>query len=116
MAFSVPLSSYWRLVRGNQHCRRPRFAQLLSDVGASFLGRDAVFVINSASFLLSAALLRRMNFREAHIELHGPLRLRDLVDYSPIADGIRYIRSDARLVATMFVKCGIGIMGVNWVL
>ncbi|HZR33173.1 MAG TPA: MFS transporter [Terriglobales bacterium] len=89
---------------------------LLGGLVAAFLGRDAVFIINSASFLLSAALLRRMNFREAHTELHGPLRLRDLVDYSPIADGIRYIRSDARLLATMFVKCGIGIMGVNWVL
>ena len=89
---------------------------LLGGLAAAFLGRSAVFVINAASFLFSASLIRRMDFREAHTELHGPLRLREVVDYKPVADGIRYVRGDIRLVAIMMVKTGIGIMGASWVI
>jgi hypothetical protein len=89
---------------------------LLGGLVAAFLGRSAVFVINAGSFLLSALLISRMDFRETHTELHGPLRLRELVDYKPVADGIRYVRSDMRLLATMLVKTGIGIMGASWVI
>jgi hypothetical protein len=53
---------------------------------------------------------------EAHVEQHGPLRVRDLVNYSPILEGLRYVRSDARLFATILVKGGAMILGVNWVL
>lgn len=44
------------------------------------------------------------------------MRIADLFDFTPIAEGIAYVRRDARLFATMFVKCGIGLMGSNWVL
>ena len=89
---------------------------LLGGLVAAFLGRPAVFVINAGSFLVSALLISRMDFHEAHAEAHGPLRLRDLVDFKPIADGIRYVRADVRLLATMLVKTGIGIMGASWVI
>jgi len=89
---------------------------LFGGLVAAFLGREAVFVMNSASFLCSAALLAGMNLHETHAEQHSPLRLRDLFNYSPIAEGIRYVRSDARLFATLFVKGGAMLMGVNWVL
>jgi MFS family permease len=89
---------------------------LLGGLAAAFLGRPAVFVINAASFLLSALIISRMDFHEAHTELHGPLRVRELVDFKPVADGIRYVRSDVRLAAIMMVKTGIGIMGASWVI
>lgn len=89
---------------------------LLGGLVAAFLGRPAVFVINAGSFLVSALLISRMDFHEAHTEARGPLRLRDLVDFKPIADGIRYVRADVRLLATMLVKTGIGIMGASWVI
>jgi MFS family permease len=89
---------------------------LLGGLAAAFLGRPAVFVINAGSFLLSALIISRMDFHEAHTELHGPLRLRELVDFKPVADGIRYVRSDIRLAAIMMVKTGIGIMGASWVI
>src|SRR2546421_7798438 len=60
-------------------------------------------------------MIRGMDFHESHVQ-HRPLRVRDLVDYSPITEGIRYVRSDARLIATMVAKTGIGIMGANWVI
>ena len=89
---------------------------LLGGLVAAFLGRPAVFVINAGSFLVSALLISRMDFHEAHAEAHGSLRLCDLVDFKPIADGIRYVRADVRLLATMLVKTGIGIMGASWVI
>lgn len=89
---------------------------LLGGLAAAFLGRSAVFAINAASFVVSALLISRMDFRESHIELHGRLRLRELLDFHPVVDGIRYVRSDRRLLATMVAKTGIGIMGASWVI
>ena len=83
---------------------------------AAALGRDAVFILNAASFLVSAWLIARMRFAEPHSEGHPPFRLRDLVDFTPIAEGIRYVRGDSRLAATLFVKSGLGIVGASWVL
>jgi hypothetical protein len=88
----------------------------LGGVTAVLLGRDAVFVINALSFLGSAWLIRRMNFAEPHTEGLPPLTRHDLFDYTPIADGFRYIRSHPRLFATVFVKLGGGLLGANLVL
>jgi len=83
---------------------------------AAFAGRQAVFVLNALSFILSAILIRGMKFDEPHAEGAKPLHIRDLIDYSPIIEGIRYVRRDRRLLATMMVKGGLGIMGSNWVI
>jgi predicted MFS family arabinose efflux permease len=80
------------------------------------LGRDAVFILNSISFVASALLIRKMKFAEPHAENLPPLHARDLVDFSPIAEGVRYVRRDPKLLATIFVKAGIGLMGPNWVI
>jgi MFS family permease len=80
------------------------------------LGREAVFVLNSLSFLGSAWLIRRMLFHEPHAENRPPLRVRDLLDFSEIAGGARYLARDRRLLATVLVKGGIGLMGANWVI
>jgi MFS family permease len=83
---------------------------------AAAFGRNTVFVLNALSFVVSALLLRRMQFSEPHLKDVPQFRLRHLADFSPIAEGIRYVRKDRRLLATMFVKCGIGFMGTNWIL
>jgi len=83
---------------------------------AAFYGRDTVFVLNALSFVLSALLIRRMSFHEPHAVDLPPLRPRDLTDFSPIREGIRYVRRDRRLTATLFVKAGLSLMGTNWVL
>jgi hypothetical protein len=57
-----------------------------------------------------------MKFAEPHAVNVAPLRPRDLVDFSPIAEGIRYVRRDPKLLATIFVKGGIGFVGANWVI
>jgi predicted MFS family arabinose efflux permease len=79
------------------------------------LGRETVFVVDSLSFVASALLIRAMRFAEPHADLN-PLRARDLMDFSPIAEGIRYVRRDRKLLATIFVKGGVGLAGSNWVI
>lgn len=88
----------------------------LGGVVAVLLGRDSVFLLNAFSFLGSAWLIRQMRFDEPHAASQGPLRARDLVDFSPVIEGIRYVRADRRLLATVFVKGGLGLIGANNVL
>lgn len=83
---------------------------------AAAFGRNVVLVVNSLSFVVSGLLLSKMRFREPHLESVPPFRARDFFDFSPVAEGIRYVRRDPRLLATMLVKSGIGFMGANWVL
>jgi len=80
------------------------------------LGRETVFVVDSLSFVASALLIRAMKFAEPHAENLPPLRARDLMDFSPIAEGIRYVRRHPKLLATIFVKGGVGLAGSNWVI
>jgi predicted MFS family arabinose efflux permease len=88
----------------------------LGGVVGAFLGRDAVFVLNALSFLASAALIARMRFTEPHTAGLPPLQARDLVSFTPILEGFRYIRRHPRLRATVFVKAGGGLLGANNVL
>ncbi len=88
----------------------------LGGLVAAWLGRDAVFVLNAFSFLASAWLIRRMSFSEPHAAGRPPLQLRELFEFTPILEGFRYIRSEPRLFATVFVKGGIGLLGANNVL
>jgi hypothetical protein len=83
---------------------------------AAFLGRNAAFVLNSLSFLASAILIGGMRFREPHAEGSAPLRLRDLVDFSPVMEGIAYIRSHPVLVPAVFAKAGELMVGPSWVI
>jgi MFS family permease len=85
-------------------------------VVAALFGRDAVFVLNALSFLVSAILIVRMRFAEPHTEGAQPLRARELVDFSPVIAGIRYVRSQVQLRSTIFVKAGNLIIGPGWVL
>ncbi|MBM3724141.1 MAG: MFS transporter [Acidobacteria bacterium] len=80
------------------------------------LGRDAVFLIDAVSFLVSAWLIQRMKFNEPHLEGKAPLTARDLVDFRPIADGARYIWNHPRLATMLIPKFGLGLLGANWVI
>jgi len=88
----------------------------LGGVVAAFLGRDAAFILNALSFLTSAVLISGMRFAEPHAEAAPPLRPRDLVDFSPVMEGIRYIRSHPVLVPAVFAKAGELMVGPSWVI
>lgn len=85
-------------------------------VVAACLGRDAAFVLNGLSFLASAVLISGMRFAEPHAESAAPLRLRDLIDFSPVMEGIDYIRSHPVLVPAVFAKAGELMVGPSWVI
>ena len=88
----------------------------LGGLVAALLGRDAVFVLNALSFLVSALFIAGMHFAEPHAERAGPLRARELFDYSPILEGVHYVRSQKGLLVTIFVKAGNLVIGPSWVL
>jgi MFS family permease len=88
----------------------------IGGVVAAWLGRDAVFILNGLSFLLSALLIGGMRFAEPHAEGLTPLRPRDLVDFSPIAEGIQYVKDKPGVLATVFAKAGNLVIGPSWVL
>lgn len=88
----------------------------LGGVALALLGYSASFMLNAASFLASAVLISRMHFEEPHAAAFPKLRVRDLLDYSPLAEGLHYVRRDRRLFATVLVKTGLAQMGVSWVL
>jgi MFS family permease len=83
---------------------------------AAAFGRNAVFLVNAASFAASAWLIGCMRFEEPHAQGHPPFRARDLVNFKPVTEGFRYILHDPRLSATTLVKCGLGLLGANLVL
>jgi len=85
-------------------------------VVAALLGRDAVFMINALSFLVSAGLIVTMRFTEPHMEGAHPFHVRELVDFSPVVAGIRYVREHVGLRSTVLVKAGNLIIGPSWVL
>jgi predicted MFS family arabinose efflux permease len=88
----------------------------LGGVVAAFFGREAVFGLNALSFLASAVLIRGMHFAEPHAEAALPLRPRDLVDFTPVLEGIRYVGSHRSLLPTVFAKAGEWMIGPSWVI
>ncbi len=88
----------------------------IGGVVAAFFGRDAVFILNALSFLVSAWLIRGMRFHEPHAESAAPLRPRDFVDFTPVLEGIRYIRSHRALLPAVFAKAGELMIGPSWVI
>ena len=88
----------------------------LGGLAVAFLGRQPAFLINSASFLLSAWFIARARFGEPHLELYSNLKWREILGLGPIAEGFRYVARDWRLVALMGAKLGLGILGARVVL
>ncbi len=85
-------------------------------VVAAYFGRDAVFLLNALSFLVSALLISGMKFVEPHAESAAPLRARDLVNFSPVMEGIQYIRNHPAILPTVFAKAGELMIGPSWVI
>jgi MFS family permease len=84
-------------------------------LAASF-GRNTVFIVNAASFLVSAWLIAKVRIQEKHAQHQPTLRWRDLFDFTPILDGWKYVREHAELRPLILIKAGVGLMGANWVL
>jgi MFS family permease len=92
------------------------FGSALGGIAAAAFGREAVFVINSLSFLGSAWLIRKLDFHEPHAADRPPLHWRELFDFKPVLEGLRYVRDHVELRPLVFLKAGVAVMGSNWVI
>lgn len=84
-------------------------------IGVSF-GYNAVFLVNSSSFLVSAILIVFLRVSEPHTAGRPPFLPKELIDFKPYAEGARYITRDPRLTATLLVKAAFGALGIHWVI
>lgn len=89
---------------------------MLGGIVAAWLGRDAVFVINSLSFAASALLISRMRFVESHADEANRHAEDRAAGWSSIRAGFRYIVRDPKLAALVSLKGGVSIVGTSWVL
>ena len=83
---------------------------------AAWLGRDAVFVVNSLSFLASAWLIGGMRFVESHADPSTRHPEDRGAGWSSLRAGVRYILGNPRLAALVSLKSGVSIVGTSWVL
>lgn len=80
---------------------------------AALFGRPTAFVINALTFLLSAWFISLMRMPEKHIENSPPFRARELFDFTPTLEGIRYVKGDPKRIAVLCLKGGLGLMGAH---
>ncbi len=83
----------------------------LGGLVATFLGRELVFIINAATFLVSAAMIWRISLRAhkraAVVRTEGASLLRrSMLDFRA---GLSYVRNDAVLAAVFVVAAGWGL-------
>ena len=89
---------------------------VLGGIVAAWLGRDAVFVLNSLSFAVSALLISRMHFVESHADAANRHPEDRAAGWSSIRAGFKYIAHDPKLAALVSLKGGVSILGTSWVL
>jgi MFS family permease len=74
-------------------------------------GRDAAFVINAASFFMSAAFIGQTRYDATPAPDKRPKGIAALTGWSDLVEGFRYLRQFRHVAALMFVKFGWGIAG-----
>src|SRR5271165_1025584 len=89
---------------------------VLGGVVAAWLGRDAVFVLNALSFVVSALLISRMHFVESHADEARRHPEDRAAGWSSVRAGFKYIAHDPKLAALVSLKAGVSIAGTSWVL
>ncbi len=74
-------------------------------------GRNAAFVINAASFFISAAFISRTRYDSTPPPAAPRLGWRAATGIPDLLDGLRYVRQRSHVAALMFVKAGWGLAG-----
>ena len=88
----------------------------LGGVVTDAFGRNAAFVIDSASFFVSAAFVVYVHIRPVPQEAKDPtvkrtLSFADATGITDLMEGARYLRSNLRVMAILLVKSGWGLGG-----
>ena len=77
----------------------------------AMFGRDVAFVLNAASFLVSALFLSRTRYDSTPPQLRPLSGFAAMTGVPDLVDGFRYVRGRAQVAALMFVKAGWGLAG-----
>lgn len=85
-------------------------------LAVAFLGREFVFLANSASFLVSAWFVFRLRVFERHLAGRRKQSWLDALSLRPIVEGFLYMVRNWRLLTLLTLKFGLGIMGARVVL
>jgi MFS family permease len=75
------------------------------------LGRNTAFVVNALSFFMSAVFIGRTTFAADPPAARRPAGPASLAGVTDFVEGLRYVRSDRRVSALMFVKAAWGMAG-----
>jgi MFS family permease len=74
-------------------------------------GRNVAFVLNAASFFVSAIFIARTRFNSRPPASQRPAGFAALTGVPDLLEGLRYVRSRTHVAALMFVKAGWGLAG-----
>ena len=80
-------------------------------VVTAIFGRDIAFIVNSASFFISALFIARTHYDATPAVRPALTRLIDLTGLPDLIEGFRYVRREAHVAALMLVKAGWGLAG-----
>ncbi|MCI0486894.1 MAG: MFS transporter [Blastocatellia bacterium] len=91
----------------------------LGGIVTDAFGRDAAFIIDALTFLVSAAFIGRTRFpykpsrreRRAASETKSRLSFAEATGVTDIIEGARYLRANRRVIALLLVKPGWGLGG-----
>lgn len=83
----------------------------LGGIVTAVAGRNVAFVVNGASFFVSALFIMRTRYDSTPHP--GPQRIgwKGWTGASDLIEGIRYVRGESHVAALMFVKAGWGLAG-----
>ncbi len=83
----------------------------LGGVVTAVSGREWAFVLNAASFFVSAIFLSRTRYNADPTPVLRPSGWAAVTGLSDLVEGLRYVRQHAHVSALMFVKAGWGLAG-----
>jgi MFS family permease len=74
-------------------------------------GRNVAFVLNAASFFVSAIFISQTRFNSTPPKVDRPAGFATMTGIPDLLEGIRYVRARSHVAALMFVKAGWGLAG-----
>jgi MFS family permease len=83
----------------------------IGGVVTAVFGRETAFVINSASFFVSAFFIAATRYDATPPARPRVTNLNTLTGLSDLIEGLRYVRREAHVAALMLVKTGWGLAG-----
>lgn len=77
----------------------------------AFFGRNACYIMDSLSFLISAFFISRISIRFESARISEPILRGFTSAFAQIVDGFRYVKARREVMAAIFVKCAWGFGG-----